>query len=158
MSSAPLFVRVLRYGGLFAGAVAVVGGLIGLLVGGVPGLVAGLLGAVLAAIFLGLTAVSILVAGRVTAGDPGSPVFFGIVLGAWFLKLLVFLGVVIWLRTQTWLNPWVFFFTVIVAVIGSLLLDVVAFQRTRTPYVDVELPGEERAGGAPGEDSSTPRS
>ena len=49
----------------------------------------------------------------------------------------------VWLRGQAWLDPTVFFVTVIVAVIGSLVLDSVAVARTRVPYVsDVELPGE----------------
>jgi amino acid transporter len=157
LTAVPLLVRSLRYGGAFALAVAVIGGGVGFAVAGGRGLAAALLGAALAAVFLGLTALSIIVAARATAGDPGSPVFFGVVLGVWFLKLLIFLGVVIWLRSQTWLDPWVFFITVIVAVLGSLVLDVVAYQRTRTPYVDVALPGE--GGDADGKpDSSTARS
>jgi hypothetical protein len=32
------------------------------------------------------------------------------------------------------------FFTIIVAVLGSLILDCVAYVRARVPYVDVELP------------------
>ncbi len=61
---------------------------------------------------------------------------------------VIFLGVIfvvfaIWLRGQSWLDPVVFFVTVIVAVIGSLVVDVIAFQRTRVPYVsDVKLPGD----------------
>ena len=83
------------------------------------------------------------VASRVTRDDPGSPLFFGIVLGAWGLKLILFLVFAIWLRAQTWLDPAVFFLTVIASVIGSLVLDVVAFQRARVPYVgDVTLPGD----------------
>ena len=151
MSVAPILTRALRYGGILALAVAVVAGIIGLIVAGVPGLVGGLLGAALAAVFLGLTAGSMLFAGRVTKGDTTSPAFFGIVLGVWLLKLVVFLLAAILLRPQHWLDPFVFFAAVIVAVIGSLITDVVAFQRARVPYVsDVELPGQANA-------SSTPR-
>jgi hypothetical protein len=90
-----------------------------------------------------MTAMSMLVAGRVTKGDLGSPVFFGIVLGVWMLKLVVFVVFAIWLRGQGWVDPTVFFVTVIIVVIGSLVLDVVAFQRARVPYVsDVTLPGD----------------
>jgi hypothetical protein len=143
MTVTPILTRALRYGGIFALAVAVVAGVIGLLVAGVPGLVGGLLGAVMAAVFLGLTAGSMLFAGRLTKGDPGSPLFFGIVLGVWLLKLILFVVVAILLRGQSWLNPLVFFAAVIVAVMGSLILDVVAFYRARVPYVsDVTLPGE----------------
>jgi hypothetical protein len=41
------------------------------------------------------------------------------------------------------MNAYVFFAAVIAAVLGSLIADIVAFQRSRVPYVsDVELPGE----------------
>lgn len=146
MNAEPILKRALRDGAIFTVAVAVVAGLIGVLIAGMPGLLGGLLGALLAFVFLGLTAASIIVAGRVTKDDPGSPVFFGIVLGTWGLKLILFLLFALWLRTQDWLDPAVFFFTVIVSVVGSLILDVVAFQRTRVPYVgDVELPGDKAA-------------
>jgi hypothetical protein len=143
MSITPVLTRALRYGGIWALIVAVGAGLIGLAVAGIPGLVGGLLGAVLAAVFLGMTAGSMLIAGRVTKGDLGSPVFFAIVLGVWFVKLVVFLVVSILLRGDTWLAPAVFGFAVIAAVVGSLATDVIAYVRARVPYVsDVTLPGE----------------
>jgi hypothetical protein len=140
MSSAPILVRALRDGAIFAAAVAVVAGVIGWLTSGVPGLYGGLLGAATAALFLGLTAASMLVAGRVTKGDQTTPVFFGIVMGTWVVKLILFIVLLVWLGRQPWLDGRVFFFTVIAAVIGSLVIDSVAFMRTRVPYVDVALP------------------
>ncbi|MEP6842744.1 MAG: hypothetical protein ABJA11_04435 [Pseudolysinimonas sp.] len=143
MSVTPILTRALRYGGILALAVAVVAGSIGLLVAGVPGLLGGLFGAVLAAVFLGLTAGSMLFAGWVAKGDTTGPTFFGIVLGVWFLKLLVFVVAAILLGRLEWVDPYVFFFSVIAAVIGSLVADIVAFLRARVPYVsDVVLPGE----------------
>ena len=143
MSVAPILTRALRYGAILAIAVAVVGGVVCYLVFGMPGLWGGVLGAALAALFMGVTAASILLAARLTTGDPGSPLFFGVVLGAWVLKLVVFLIAAIWLRTQDWLDPYVFFGSVIVAVLGSLVVDVLAFQRSRVPYVsDIDLPDE----------------
>ena len=138
----PFLTTSLRWGGLFALALGVVASIVGLLVAGLPGLWAGLLGAGLAFLFLGLTAGSIILGQRLTADDPASPLFFGIVLGAWLLKLVVFFIFMFWLRGQDWLDPWVFFLTVIAAVLGSLMVDVLAFQRSRVPYVDVELPDE----------------
>src|SRR5690606_25424708 len=93
--------------------------------------------------FLALTAGSILLGQRLTVDDPNSPLFYGVVLGAWLVKLIVFFVFMIWLRGQSWLDPWVFFLTVIVAVLGSLVIDALSFVRSRTPYVDVELPGDE---------------
>jgi hypothetical protein len=143
LSAAPMLAMALRYGAMFAGAVAIVGGIVGLLVAGLPGLWGGLLGAVIAAVFLAITAVSILVGGRLAKGDMTSPVFFGTVIGTWFVKLVLFVVLALWLRTQTWLDGRVFFFVVLIAVIGSLALDLVAFARARVPYVsDVVLPGE----------------
>lgn len=143
MTVAPILTRALRYGALLALAVAVVGAVVGILVAGTPGLLAALVGAGIAAVFTGLTAASILLAARASGGDLGGPVFFGIVMGSWLLKLVLFLVLVIWLRGQDWLDPYVFFGAVIAVVLGSLALDVVAFQRARVPYVsDATLPGE----------------
>lgn len=143
MTVAPILTRALRYGAVVALAVAVIAGGIGLIVAGLPGLVGGLGGAALAAVFLGLTAASMLVAGRVTKGDTNGPAFFGIVLGVWALKFIVFIVVALLFRGQAAVDPYVFFFAVIAAVLGSLVSDIVAFLRARVPYVsDVSLPGE----------------
>ena len=138
----PVLTLALRYGAIFAVAVAIGAGSIGLLVAGTPGLIGGLLGAALSAVFLGLTAGSMLVAGRVAKGDSTNPVFFGIVIGVWLLKLIVFIVVEVLLRGQPWFDPLVFFFAIVVVVIGSLVLDAVAMYRARVPYVDVALPGD----------------
>lgn len=143
MSVTPILIRSLRYGAVLALAVAIIAGAIGALVAGVPGLLGGLLGAVLAAVFLGLTAGSMLFAGWIAKGDTTGPTFFGIVLAAWFLKLVVFVIAAILFGRLHWVDPYVFFFSVIAAVIGSLIADIVAFLRARVPYVsDVVLPGE----------------
>ncbi len=143
MSVTPILTRALRYGGIWAVTVAVVAGVIGFLVAGIPGLLGGLFGALLAAVFLGLTAGSMLFAGRVTKGDTTSPTFFGIVLGVWLLKLVVFVVAAILFRRIDWIDAYVFFFAVIAAVLGSLVADIVAFLTARVPYVsDVVLPGE----------------
>jgi len=142
MAVAPILTAALRYGAIVAGTVAVLAGGIGWLVAGTPGLIGGLVGAALSALFLGLTAISMLIAGRVTRGDTTGPLFFGIVLGVWFLKLVLFVVAAILVRGAPWMNPYVFFAAVITAVVGSLIADMIALQRSRVPYVDVELPGE----------------
>jgi len=141
VSVAPLLTRSLRYGAVVALAAAVLGGGIGWLVAGAPGLAGGLLGAALSAVFLGLTAASILVGGRVAKGDLTNPAFLGIVLGIWMLKLILFFLLALWLRTQDWVDPGAFGFTAIGAVLGALVADTIAFQRSRVP-LDVVLPGE----------------
>lgn len=139
MSVVPLMTRTLRYGAIVAVTVGVVAALIAWFVAGGPGLAGALVGALLAAVFLALTALSILIAGRVTGGDLGSPGFYGIVLGVWMLKLVLFFVLSLWLRTQDWIDPGSFSFTAIAAVLGSLVADAVALQRSRVP-LDVKLP------------------
>lgn len=142
MTVTPLLRRSLVYGGISAAAVAVVAAVLGGLLAGGPGLAGALLGAVLAAVFLALTAVSILLAGRVTGGDLTNPGFLGIVLGVWTLKLILFFVLSLWLRGQDWIDPGAFGLTAIAAVLGSLVADVVAFQRSRIP-VEVPLPDDD---------------
>ena len=140
-SVAPLLIRATRYGAVSAVLVAVIAGVVGTLVAGVPGLIAGLGGALLAGVFLGLTALSILLAGRLAHGDLTDPRFAGVLLGSLLVKLLVFFVVTLPLRGQSWLDPAVFGYAVIGAVVGSLAADVIAFVRSRVP-LDVRLPGE----------------
>jgi hypothetical protein len=142
-SVTPIFTLALTYGAVVAGVVGVGGSIIGWLVAGMPGLIGALVGVGLAAVFLGLTTVSMLIAQRVTRGDPTNPLFFAVVLGTVGVKLVLFLVFAIWLRGQTWLDPLAFALTAITAVIGSLIGDAIAFSRARVPYVtDVTLPGE----------------
>lgn len=138
----PILTTALRWGALFAAGLAIVAGGVGVLVAGTPGLWGGLLGAALAFAFLALTAGSMLLGRALTVGDPNSPLFYGVVLAAWMVKLIVFFVFMYWLRDQSWLDAWVFFLTVIVAVLGSLIVDALAFVRTRTP-LDVALPGDD---------------
>jgi hypothetical protein len=132
----------LKYGAVLTGAMLVLGGAIGFLVAGVPGLVSALIGAGLTAVFMGFTAGSILLAARVTKGDGLNPLFYGIVLGVWALKIVVFFLIMLSLSNVAWLDARILFGSVIVAVAGSLIVDLVAFARARVPYAsNVELPG-----------------
>lgn len=149
MKSATILARALVYGGILTVAIAVVGSLVGLVIAGVPGLVSALLGAGLTALFMLFTSLSIVLAAKVTKGEPSSTLFFGIVLGSWLLKFVVFIAVLLALRGADFLQPLVFFFAILAAVIGSLVVDVVAFLGSRVPYVgDIDLPGDPGESGA----------
>ncbi|WIE63578.1 hypothetical protein DEI99_009920 [Curtobacterium sp. MCLR17_036] len=137
----PVFRRIILWGAVLAVALAVVGGVVGLLVADTPGLLGGLLGAVLSVVFLGLTAVSVLVALRVSKGQMISGAFFGIVMGTWLLKFVVFIVVLVLLRNQDWVDFPVLAFVIIAGVVGSLVIDVVAVAKARIP-VGVSLPGD----------------
>ena len=147
MRTASVLGRALVYGAILTVAIAVIGSFVGYLVADVPGLVSALIGAGLTALFMGFTALSIVIASLVTKGEPSSTLFFGIVLGMWLLKFVVFITILVVLRGQPFLEPLVMFFSILAAVIGSLAVDVIAFVRARVPYVgDVALPGDVRTG------------
>lgn len=141
-SSSTIVRRALTYGTILSIGIAVVGSVIGFLVAGVPGLLSALVGAVLSAAFMGLTAASVVIADRVAPGGTSLGLYFGIIAGAWAIKFVGFIVVVVLLRGQPWLNPYLFFGAVLVAVLGSLVADGLAIQFTRVPYVgDIALPG-----------------
>ena len=148
MSAGPILRRALIGGAVLALAVAMVGGALGYLLAQGPGLVGALVGAAASAVYLGVTGGSMLLAGRVTRGDTTSPVYFGIVLGVWVLKLLLFIVLALLAQGVRWMNPFAFVGAALVAVLGSLVIDVVVYQTSRVPYVDVPLPGERRGSGS----------
>lgn len=137
-----IFTRIIRYGAVLALAVAVIGAVAGGLADGGRGVTSALIGAALAFVFTGVTAASILLADRVAKGDLLNPAYLGIVVGGWLLKFILFLVLLLVLKDQEWINTVVLFLAIIAAVIGSLVIDVIVVVRSRTPYVDVELPGD----------------
>ncbi len=142
-SSTPVFQSVLRWGLVLAAAIAVVGGVVGFLAAGTPGLVSALIGALIGGLFLAVTAASILFANRLSKGDMLHPAYFGIILGAWLIKFVLFLVIVFLLREQPWIDGTVLFLTLVAGVLGTLAIDVIVVARSRIPYAsDVTLPGE----------------
>ena len=141
ISSTPILRTVLVWSAVVAGVLAVVGAVAGYLVAGPEGLWSALVGVLVAALFLAITGASILIANR-WYGDPlYVPVFFGIVMGGWIVKLVVFIVALLLLRGQPWMQPTVFFVAIVVSVLASLALDVVVLMRMRIPHVsDVKLP------------------
>jgi hypothetical protein len=141
VSSTPILRMTLLWSAIAFVVLAVVGSVVGFLVAGPSGLWSALTGVFLAVLFLSITAISILVANR-WYGDPlYVPLFFGIVLGGWILKLVVFVVLLMVLRGQPWITPNVFFVAVIVGVMTALVIDVVVIARMRIPHVsDTTLP------------------
>lgn len=151
VSSTPILRRTLIWSAVATVVLAIVAGGVGYLVAQGEGLVSGLLGVVLAAVFLGITGLSILIANR-WFGDPlYVQLFFAIVLGGWLLKLGVFVVVMILLAGQPWLQPMVFFLSIVAGVLMSLVIDVVVLTQMRLPNVsDTTLPTEVPEDRAPG--------
>lgn len=147
MNAVTILKRVLLYGGLLAAAIAVVGGVVGFIVVGPRGLVSALIGTAMAFVFLAVTAGSILLANRTSRADVLSPSFFGIVLGGWLLKFVVFLVLVFLLKDQPWIENTVLFLSIVAGVVGSLVVDLLVVARSRMPYVsDISMPRDSGGG------------
>lgn len=143
VSSTPILRTTLLWSAAVTAALAVTGAIIGYAVAGMPGLWSALVGVLVAALFLAITGASILIANRWYGDDLYVPLFFGIVLGGWLLKFVVFLVVLVVLRGQEWVEPTVFFVALVASVLASLAIDVVVMLRMRVPHAsDVELPTE----------------
>jgi hypothetical protein len=139
-------VRALVYGAIVIFAIAIVGSVVGYLVAGLAGVWSALVGAGVTAIFMGFTTLSVIIADRSTRASTSSSTtnarYFAIVIGMWGLKFVLFILILIAVSGQAWLSPYVFLFVLIAAVIGSLVVDMIALQGARVPYVgDIELPG-----------------
>lgn len=141
MSSNPILRSTLIYGGIVAAVLAIVAGGVGFAVDGQRGLVSGVIGIAISAFFLGLTAGSILFANRYRDSDVYIPVFFGIVMGGWILKFVIFFAVAFILRDQEWIAPTILFVSLIVGTLATLVVDVFVIAKSRMPYAsDVKLP------------------
>ena len=140
-TSNPVLRRALAWGGLLAAIILVVSAVLGLVFAGLPGLFGALIGTSMAVVFMGITAASILLANRFAGSDLFVGAFFGIVLGGWLLKFIVFIVLVVLLRDADWLNATVLFLSLVAGVIASLVVDVLVVAKSRLPYAsDVELP------------------
>jgi len=131
---------------IFAVVLLVVAGAIGWFVAGEQGVVSAAIGAAVAAIFMGLTAASLLIVDRANAGRPSIVAVAGTVVGVFLVKMVLFVILMIWLQTQDWLAPGVFGVTVVVAVVGTLGIDIAAMATTRVPIVEIRPPAGDARG------------
>ncbi|HEY8282548.1 MAG TPA: hypothetical protein VIG28_08700 [Leifsonia sp.] len=142
-TSNPVFRDVLKYGAILALVIAVAGAILGGIFAGWVGIVSAVIGTLMALVFLSITALSILIANRFIGSDLFAGIFFGIVLGGWIVKFVLFIVLAVTLKDQPWINPVVLFLSLIVGVIGSLVVDMIVVFRSRLPYAsDVTLPGD----------------
>ncbi|MFD5600145.1 3-oxoacyl-ACP reductase [Leucobacter sp. NPDC058333] len=134
-SSQPVLLRALRWGLIVTAALIVIFAVIGFLVSEQRGLWGGVIGTVLGGLFLMMTVGSIAFANRFIERDFYITAFFGIVLGSWVFKFIVFIVAVVLLRDAAWLDTRVMFFGVIASVIASLALDVIVISTSRIPII-----------------------
>jgi hypothetical protein len=136
MNARSIFTKILTYTGLLALAIAVVGGGLGWALAGTDGLWSALVGVALAVVFAGITAASMLIAIRFRLAA-----FFGIVMGAWLLKLVIFVVLLVLVKDQPFVDDVVLFLALVVSIIGTLAIDALVVVRGRLGNVsDAVLP------------------
>jgi hypothetical protein len=136
MNARLIFTKILTYTGFLALAIAVVGGGLGWALAGTDGLWSALVGVALAVVFAGITAASMLIAIRFRLAA-----FFGIVMGAWLLKLVIFVVLLVLVKDQPFVDDVVLFLALVVSIIGTLAIDALVVVRGRLGNVsDAVLP------------------
>lgn len=129
-SSAPVFRTILRWQALVALAVAVIGGGIGVALVGMPGVWSALVAAIIAFCFAAITVVALMLASGADIAW-----FFGIIMGSWLLKFVLFLAALWLIRDQPWVHPTALWACLVAAIVGTVAIDVLAVLRSRMPYV-----------------------
>lgn len=136
--------RILKLSVILTLLILVIGGGIGIAVSGMAGFWSAAIGAGLGLLFCGMTALSVLIASRFSL-----TAFFGIVMGSWALKLIIFLVAIFLLQRQPWINQYVFYFTTVAAAIGIFVIDAIVVLRSRVPYVEPANPATPEANNTP---------
>lgn len=143
VSSTPVLRAALIGGASVGGAAVVLAAVVGFFTADGPGLWSGVIGALVGVIFPALTAVSILVANRWYGRPAFLQVFFGIVMGGWVIKFILVIALLLVLGQLEWVVPLVFYISLVVTAVASLVVDLVVLSRIRVPSVsDLELPQE----------------
>jgi len=125
-----VFTKVLKLGALLIGSIAVLGSAIGFIAAGLPGLLGALAGAAIALIFVSLTALSVLLGSKLSLGG-----FYGVVLGGWLLKMVLFMIAIAVLKGIEGLNGVAVFATLVASILGSLAVDGFVVTKSKIPAV-----------------------
>ena len=130
-TSAALFARALRLSVALALAIAIVGGGIGAAIYGTPGLLSALIGAGVSAIFGITTILSIRFGSKLGLGG-----FYGLVLGGWLIKIVLFAILLASLQSATFISGPMFFFAVVASVLGGLAIDSYLVLSSKLPAIE----------------------
>lgn len=125
-----VFTKVLKFGSLLIGTIAVLGGIIAYFAAGLPGLYGALIGSLIALIFVSLTALSVLIGGKLSLGG-----FYAVVLGGWLVKIVLFIATMAAISRIDGLNRVALFVTLVASVLGSLAVDGFVVTKSRIPVV-----------------------
>lgn len=127
-----MYALILRRLGILVAALAVIGSVVGYLVAGTPGVWGALMGAGIAALFMVGTVVTMML----TADKP-LPVATAAGVGGWIVKMVVLFVVLLLVRGREFYSPGVFFLVLVLAIVGSLGIEMAAVLRARVPTVDL---------------------
>jgi len=130
-SSTQVFAKALKLSALLVVSVAVICSVIGYLVVGVDGLWTALIGSAIALVFTSLTVLSVLFGARLPLGG-----FYGLVLGGWLLKIVLFALLMAALQRMDFIHGPTLFFAIVLSVLGSLSIDSWVVLRSRIPTID----------------------
>jgi F0F1-type ATP synthase assembly protein I len=130
-SSTQVFAKALKLSALLVVSVAVICSIIGFLVVGIDGLWTALIGSAIALVFTSLTVLSVLFGARLPLGG-----FYGLVLGGWLLKIVLFALLMAALQRMDFIHGPTLFFAIVLSVLGSLSIDSWVVLRSRIPTID----------------------
>jgi hypothetical protein len=130
-TSKQLFRKVLIQSTFLTASIALLSSILGVWLAGQPGLVSGLIGASMTLIFSSLTVLSVWFGGRLSLGG-----FFGVVLGGWVLKLIIFIASVAMLKGAEFINGPVLFFSLVASILSTLTLEALTVLRSRIPTIE----------------------
>jgi len=136
---------ILRRLGVLVVALAVLGSVVGYLVAGIPGVWGALMGAGIAALFMIGTVVTMML----TADKP-LPVATAAGVGGWLVKMILLFVVLVLVRGRDFYSPGAFFVVLVLAILGSLGIEMMAVLRARVPTVDLSARASD--GGTDGTD------
>lgn len=144
-----MYEHILRRLAVLVAGLAVVGSAVGYLVAGSPGVWGALMAAGIAAVFMLGTVVTMMV----TADKP-LPIATAAGVGGWAVKTILLFVVLVVVRGRDFYSPGVFFVVLVVAILGSLAIEVAGVLRARVPNVEPSAPAVESDGA--GDDGAGP--
>lgn len=129
--SVNLYKKAIALSAILMLIIGVFGSGIGLMVAGMAGVYSALIGATVSAAFSILTILSIWIGARLPLAG-----FYGMVLGGWLVKVLLFAITLGMLQGADFISGPVFFFAVVTSVLGGLAIDSWVVLTGRQPILD----------------------
>lgn len=130
--SADIYKKALALSAVLMVVIGVFGSGLGLMFVGMPGVYSALIGALVSALFSVLTILSIWFGSKLPLAG-----FYGLVLGGWLVKVLLFAVTLGLLQGADFISGPVFFFAVVATVMGGLAIDSWVVLKGRQPIIEI---------------------